>query len=374
MSKHALLSPSSSSRWTKCPPSVRLGEGIEDTTSFFAEEGTEAHTLCEYKVKTAYGLATENPVSTLQYYNEEMESCADEYANFILEVFQKEKEAGRDPQIFIEQKLDISRYVPECSGTGDCTIVSDKSLHIIDFKYGRGVPVTAEKNTQMMLYALGALEMFGQLYEVEEVLMTVFQPRLANISTYTLPTQELTDWAENYLKPKAALAFRGEGEFKSGSHCRFCKVKATCRKRAEANLELARYEFKKPDLLEVTEIAEILKKAEELASWVSDIRGYAFSVVSRGGSIDGFKLVEGRSVRTYTNEECVAQAVQDAGFDPYDHKVRGITAMTGILGRSRFNEILGAFIYKPKGKPTLVPESDKRPAIITNDFIHMEEN
>lgn len=374
MSKHALLSPSSSSRWMNCPPSARLCEGIEDKTSSFAEEGTEAHTLCEYKVNIALGLPSEDPVPGLQYYNEEMEDCAEEYASFVLEAYQREKNAGKDPLIITEQKLDISRYVPECSGTGDCIIIAEERLHIIDFKYGQGVPVSAEQNTQMMLYALGALEMFGQLYEVTEVSMTVFQPRLTNISTYTLSASELTDWAENYLKPRAELAFKGEGEFKSGTHCRFCRVKATCRKRAEENLELARYEFKQPALLEDHEIAQILTKADELASWVSDVKGYAFSVISRGGNIDGFKLVEGRSVRKYTDEECVVQAVQVAGFDPYEHKVLEITAMTGLLGRTRFNEILGAYIYKPKGKPTLVPESDERPAIITTDFNHMEEN
>ncbi len=372
MSKHALLSPSSSSRWTKCPPSARLCEHIEETTSFFAAEGTEAHTLCEYKVNTALGYITEDPVAGLQYYNEEMDSCADEYVSFILETSLMEKDAGKDPQIFTEQRLDISRYVPECSGTGDCIIIADRSLHIIDFKYGQGVPVSAVKNTQMMLYALGALEMFSPLYEVEEVSMTVFQPRLANISTYTITAEELITWAESYLKPKATLAFNGEGEFCSGSHCRFCKVKATCRKRAETNMELARYEFTEPALLSDEEIAKILTQADDLASWVNDIKGYGLSVLHRGGSLPGFKLVAGRSVRKYTDEKSVAQVVKDAGHDPYDHKILGITAMTKLLGRSRFQELLSSCIYKPKGKPTLAPESDKRPAIMINDFNDME--
>lgn len=373
MSRHALLSPSSSSRWTLCPPSARLCEGIEETTSIFAEEGTEAHTLCEYKVNKALGCHEEDPTPTLQYYNEEMENCAEEYVAFVLETFQKEKDAGKDPLIFTEQRLDISRYVPECSGTGDCIIIADRSLHIIDFKYGKGVSVCAEHNTQMMLYALGALEMFSHLYEVDEVSMTVFQPRLSNISTFILATQELTNWAVSYLTPRAQLAYKGEGEFKSGTHCRFCKVKATCRKRSEENLELARYEFSEPVLLGDDEIANILTKADELTAWASDIKEYALSVVSKGGKIDGFKLVEGRSVRKYTDEASVAKTVNEAGFDPYDHKVLGITAMTDLLGRSRFNEILGAYIYKPKGKPTLVPESDKRPAITITDFDNLEE-
>ena len=373
MSRHALLSPSSASRWTMCPPSARLCEHIEEKSSVFAEEGTEAHTLCEYKVKLALGIKIEDPRPTLHYHNEEMESCTDEYAAFVLEALQLEKDAQKDPLILLEQRLDISTYVPECSGTGDCIIIADRNLHIIDFKYGQGVEVSADHNTQMMLYSLGALDMFGSLYEVEEVSMTVFQPRLANVSTFTMTADDLTNWAESYLKPRAELAFGGKGEFCSGPHCRFCKVKATCRKRAEANLDLARYEFAEPVLLGDDEIAEILKQADELASWVSDIKGYALSVLGRGGKLEGFKLVEGRSIRKYTDEQAVAEAVNSSGFDPYEHKVLGITAMTELLGRTRFNEILGPFIYKPKGKPTLVPESDKRPAITINDFDDMEE-
>ena len=207
--------------------------------------------------------------------------------------------------------------------------------------------------------------------EVEQVSMTVFQPRLANVGTFTMAASELLEWADSFLKPRAELAFKGEGDFCSGPHCRFCKVRATCRKRAEANLDLARYDFAKPVLLGDHEIAEILTQADELASWVSDIRGYAFSLLERGGTLEGFKLVEGRSIRRYADEAAAADAVRAAGFDPYEHKVLGITAMTALLGRTRFNEILGSHVCKPKGKPTLVPVGDKRPAITINDF--MEE-
>ena len=371
MGSHALLSPSSAARWTSCPPSARLCEHIGETTSLFAEEGTEAHALCEFKVKQALGLDAQDPTPTLGFYNEQMEDCADGYAAFVLEALQMEKDAGRDPIILLEQKVDISAYVPECSGTADCIIVSDRHLHVIDFKYGQGVPVSAERNTQMMLYALGAIGMFAPLYEVDKVSMTVFQPRLANVGTFTMVSDELLEWADSFLKPRAELAFRGEGEFCSGPHCRFCKVKATCRKRAEANLELARYEFAKPVLLGDHEIAEILTQADELSAWVSDIKAYAFSLLSKGGTLEGFKLVEGRSIRRYADEAAAADAVRSAGFDPYEHKVLGITAMTALLGRTRFNEILGSHVVKPKGKPTLVPENDKRPAITINDF--MEE-
>jgi hypothetical protein len=371
MAKHALLSPSSAARWTSCPPSARLCEHIEEGPSLFAEEGTEAHALCEYKVRLALGLPAQDPIPTLGFYNEQMEDCANEYTAFVLDALQQEKDVKRDPIILLEQKVDISSYVPECSGTADCIIVSDRHLHVIDFKYGQGVPVSAERNTQMMLYALGAIGMFASLYEMEQVSMTVFQPRLANVGTFTMASEELLEWADSYLRSRADLAFKGEGDFCSGPHCRFCKVKATCRKRAEANLDLARYEFAKPVLLGDHEIAEILTQADELASWVSDIRGYAFSLLERGGTLEGFKLVEGRSIRRYADEAAAADAVRSAGFDPYEHKVLGITAMTELLGRTRFNEILGSHVVKPKGKPTLVPEGDKRPAITINDF--MEE-
>uniref|UniRef100_UPI003BB6F8D6 DUF2800 domain-containing protein n=1 Tax=Pleomorphochaeta sp. DL1XJH-081 TaxID=3409690 RepID=UPI003BB6F8D6 len=218
---------------------------------------------------------------------------------------------------------------------------------------------------------LGAIGMFSSLYDLQQVSMTVFQPRLANVGTFTMDVGELLEWADSFLKPRAELAFTGQGEFCSGPHCRFCKVKATCRKRAEANLDLARYEFAKPVLLGDHEIAEILTQADELASWVSDVKAYAFSLLEKGGTLEGFKLVEGRSIRRYTDEAAAAEAVRSAGFDPYEHKVLGITAMTNLLGRTRFNEILGSHVVKPKGKPTLVPEGDKRPAITIHDF--MEE-
>lgn len=366
MSKHSLLSPSSSKRWLECPPSARLTEGIKDETSIFAKEGSDAHTLCEYKVNKALGLNVANPVENLSYYDEEMEKSSEEYMLFVLETYHKEE--GNEPEIFIEQRLDISRYVPECSGTGDCLIIANKTLHVIDFKYGKGVEVSVNKNTQMMLYALGALDMFESIYEIETVSMTVFQPRLSNISTSSTNVKELKQWANEYLKPRALLAFNGEGEMQAGSWCRFCKIKSSCIKRAEKNMQLASYDFKKPPQITDEEVIEILKQVDELSSWVSDIKGYALSVLSRGGKLEGYKLVEGRANRKYLDEKFVVETVKGENLDPYDHKVLGITAMTKLLGKQRFNKLLKQYIYKPKGKPTLVLESDKRPAIEINDF------
>ena len=230
MGSHALLSASSSKRWLNCPPSARLCAEVEDTTSEYAKEGTDAHTLCEYKVKKMLGIKMQDPTNTLYYYNEEMERCAEEYASYILEIIEDAKQYCKDPLVLIEQRLDFSRYVPDGFGTGDCLIIADKTLYIVDFKYGKGVEVDSEDNPQMMCYAVGALELFNNLYDIENVCMVIYQPRIENISVSSMNVTELYNWAENTLKPIAELAYEGKGEFKAGDHCQFCKIKATCRK------------------------------------------------------------------------------------------------------------------------------------------------
>lgn len=373
MSSHALLSASSSKRWLNCPPSARLCAEIEDTTSEYAKEGTDAHTLCEYKVKTMLGIEMQDPTETLVYYNEEMERCANDYACYIMDGLEVIKNYCKDPLVLIEQKLDFSRYVPEGFGTGDCVIVADKTLYIFDFKYGKGVEVESENNPQMMCYAVGALELFDSLYDIENVCMIIFQPRIENISVSNMNVTELYNWAENTLKPIAELAYEGKGEFKAGDHCQFCKIKATCRKRAEYNMELAKYDFEEPAELNDEEISSILIKSNDLVSWVSDVKEYALNQAIQGKNYPNLKLVEGRSNRKYLNEEEVAIAVTNAGYDPYEKKLLGITSMTNLLGRTKFNDLLGSLIYKPPGKPTLVLDSDKRPAMQINDFIEERE-
>ncbi len=375
MGNHALLSASSSHRWLNCPPSARLCEGYDDKGSNFAAEGSDAHSLCEYKLRKALGMEAKNPTEDLTWYDTEMEESADGYAAFVMELVAEAKKTCSDPAVLIEQRLDYSKYVQAGFGTGDCVLIADGTLHIVDFKYGRGVLVEAEDNPQMKLYALGALEIFDCLYDIDTISMTIYQPRRANVSTFTLSRQELLDWAETVLVPTAELAYAGDGEYHCGEWCQFCKAKADCRERARANMELARYEFRQPPLLTDEEVEEILGKLDSLIDWASDIKDYALQAAISGKHWSGYKLVEGRANRRYTDENAVVAAVKAAGYDPYDEpKLLGVTAMTTLLGRKQFNDILGGLITKPQGKPTLVPESDKRPAMTTilDDF--KEEN
>ena len=374
-SNHALLSPSASHIWIKCPRAARLSEGIADQGSDYAKQGTCAHSLCEYKLSKALGQNAEDPRETLEFYDQEMENCSSDYADFVMETVQELKKNCPDPVVLIEQKLDFSKWVPDGFGYGDCILVADRKVHVIDYKHGEGVLVESEKYCQMMCYALGAINLLDELYDIDSVSMTIFQPRRANVSTWTITKAELLSWAENTLMPAAQLAFKGEGQFCAGDHCRFCKAKNICRARAEYNLELARYDFAMPDSLEDAEISAILEKVDSFITWASDIKEYALTQALNGKRYEGFKVVEGRSVRKYTNEEDAAIAVQKAGFDPYEKNILGITAMTRLLGKKKFEEVLGDLVFKAPGKPALVPESDKRPALSSakQDFNVMEE-
>jgi len=360
MSSHAKLSASSSHRWMNCTKSVELCSQYEDTTSSYAEEGREAHLLGEYKIKHALGLPAENPVGSLKFYNEEMDSCTTDYAVYIFELLDEAYRACTDPAWYLEQRVDFSDYAPEGFGTCDTIIVADGTLHIVDYKHGAGVLVEAEENSQLMLYGLGALRMFDGIYNIEKVSMTIFQPRRNSVTTYELTPEALYKWADEVLKPAAELAFAGEGVFKAGDWCQFCKAKAQCRARAKANMELAAYDFEEPALLDDDEIAEILIKVDGLVSWASDIKDFALAEALKGKQYDGWKIVAGRSNRKYTNETAVAETVKATGADPYEHKVLGITAMEKKLGKKRFEELLGGLIHKPAGKPVLVPTTDKR--------------
>ena len=365
MRAHALLSASSADRWLHCPPSARLCESYADKGSDYAAEGTDAHALCEFKLRRALGLPAEDPTENLSWYNEEMNDCAAGYAAYVLEQVEAAKQICADPVVLIEQRVDFSCWVEGGFGTADCIIIADGTLRVIDYKHGLGVLVSAEENPQMQCYALGALELFDGIYEIETVGMTIYQPRRDNVSTWEISKDALYRWANEVLKPTAELAFAGDGNYLCGEWCGFCKAKADCRARAEANLALAQYEFKLPPLLTDEDIEDILSKADELVSWASDIREYALRQAVSGKKWTGWKLVEGRSNRKYVNETVVTDVVERAGFDPYERRVLGVTAMQKLLGKSRFDELLSPYIEKPQGRPTLVPESDKRPAMST---------
>lgn len=371
MSAHALLGASSSHRWLHCTPSARLEEQFENTTSTFAEEGTAAHALGEYKIRTFLGENVERPRS--DYDSEELEEYTDVYLTLAMEFIAKAREACTDPLILVEQRLDYACYVPEGFGTGDLIIVADGTLDIVDLKYGRGIAVSAKDNPQMKLYALGALTLFDVLYDIEIVRMTICQPRLENISSYEIKASELLEWAETELKPKASMAYKGEGDFLTGEHCRFCRARQTCRARTEHFLELAQYDFVLPALLEDEEIIQILPLAEKLASWANDIYAYATEkALNENKEWSGYKLVEGRSNRKYKCEQEVISKLVEAGYkDIYKQSLLGLSEMEKLLGKNVFNELISPLVEKPQGKLTLVPISDKRQDVkntVKDDF------
>lgn len=362
-SDHALLSASGAHRWLNCTPSARLESDEPESTSAAAEQGTAAHALAEHKLRRALKQRSKRPVSA--WIDDEMETLTDDYVSFVQEHISIAQETCGDPQVLIEQRLDFSHIVPGSFGTGDCVIIAEPTLQIIDLKYGQGVLVEAANNPQLMLYALGALHAFGSLYDIETVSVTIYQPRRANVDTWEISVAELEQWAETEVKPKAELASAGEGEFCPGSWCQFCRIAPTCRARAEANLQLAKLEFVPPAELSDAEIADVLTRIPQLKTWASDVEAYALSkAVNQGVVFEGFKLVAGRSVRKYTSEKDVAAAAEAAGYrDIWDRKLITLTAMEKLMGKPAFNEILGDLVTKPAGKPTLVPASDKRPAL-----------
>ena len=376
MPKHAFLSASSSHRWLACPPSALLCAKEADQSSAYAKQGSDAHELCEYLLLKALGHDPPDPTENLDYYDAEMLSCAEGYRDFVMEQVEEARKLSADPLICVEQRLDYSRWVENGFGTGDCVIVADDLLHVIDYKYGLGVLVSASGedgtgNSQLKCYALGALDTFGDLYDIRRIKLSIYQPRRENVDTFEMPVEDLLRWADDVLSPIAKLAFTGEGEFCAGDHCVFCKVKATCRARADYNMKLAKYEFEKPAMLNDEEIASILPMIDSLVSWATDIKEFALQQALSGTVYEGYKIVEGRSNRKYSDETAVARIVQEAGYDPFEKKLLGVTAMQRQLGKKRFQELLGGLLYKPPGKPVLVPTSDSRPEFNTaaNDFI-----
>ncbi|WP_195972996.1 DUF2800 domain-containing protein [Clostridium thermobutyricum] len=369
--KHAKLSASGSSRWINCPPSVRLEEQFEDKTSIYAEEGTLAHELAELKLrlelkeitKRTYTLRFNKATKDNPLYSKDMDDYVDVYKEICIEKYLNSKETTTDSIAAVEQRLDFSNYVPDGFGTGDFIVIADGTLEICDLKYGKGVPVSAENNSQMRLYALGAINKFSFLYDIEKVRMTIIQPRLGNISSDEISVNDLLKWAEEVVKPSAELAIKGEGEFKTGGHCKFCKARSVCRARADENLELAKFEFKKSDTLSNDEISEILEKVDSLVKWASDVKEYALDKALEGQEFKGYKLVEGRSQRKWKDEKAVAKILTDRGFLEniiWTKKLTTISNIERAIGKKETERLFKDLIDKPLGKPTLVPLSDKR--------------
>lgn len=372
---HAVLSPSGATRWLKCPPSARLEQQFPDSAGEAAKEGTLAHSLAElllkFKTKRISKVIYNRELKEIQkskYYDAAMHEHADNYALYVLERFYEAQSRTKDACLFLEEKIDLTAYIPEGFGTTDSKIIADMVLDVLDFKYGKGVPVSAEQNKQMMIYGIGALDKYAILYDIRIVRMTIYQPRLDNISVWEIPVEELRAWGETELIPTAKLAFEGKGDYTPGKHCQFCRAKATCRFNADYNLDMAKYEFKSEVLLEDKEVSDILTRAADFKSWIKAVEDHALEqAVNNGKKWPGFKLVEGRSNRQYTDEAKVAEALKEKGIEEdkiyAPREVLGVTALEKALGKASFNEILSPLIIKPQGKPTLAPLGDKRPEL-----------
>ncbi|WP_419890709.1 DUF2800 domain-containing protein [Paenibacillus xylanexedens] len=387
--KHALLGASKASQWINCPPSARLTEHIPDTRSEFADEGTAAHelselrlqrrlTICDSKRRKDLDQKMKIFMETNRFYGPEMETGVTEYCELVEERFMEAKARSVDAAVLLEAQADFSEWVPDGKGIGDVVLISDGIMEVIDLKYGKGVPVSAFGNPQIRLYALGTWAEYSMFYDIQEVRMTIVQPRLDSITTDTMTVDELLAWAEEIVRPAAALADAGEGEFKPGDHCRWCKVKGNCRARSDANMAAIAYEFQDPALLDLDEIGAILPIAEQLQSWAKDVQGYAFDQAKAGQRIQGWKLVEGRSNRAIKDKDVAWKVLQDAEIpeDKYlkPRELHGIGELEKRIGKKELSSLISDLIIKPQGKPVLVVETDRRSELnsVADDFEGVE--
>lgn len=372
MSAHAKLSASGSKKWITCTPSAHLEGQFTDEGSSYAAEGTFMHSLFEHRVGAYLGRwpLDEQKFALDPFWNQELSDSVQDAVAKAIERIDYARSVCADPVILLEQRLDYSVWVPGGFGTGDMVIITDDCIEVLDLKGGSGVPVSAYQNSQFRLYQLGAYHTFGSLYDAKMLRGTVLQPRLHNYSSEELNVEELLAWAKEVVVPAAKLAWAGEGEFVPGEHCSsgFCKARFTCAARAKANMEIAKAEFAfmDPALLSNDEIAKVLTKADQAIKWLNDVQSYALAQAERGHTYTGFKLVEGRSVRKYVNQDAVAEALTGAGFPEaviFERSLLGITAMEKAIGKKKFAELLTTLVEKPTGKPVLVAVADKREAI-----------
>lgn len=377
MGTHALLSPSAAHRWINCTAAPRLEASVPDTGSSYAAEGTLAHAYCALKLKEFLGLPTDGELAEIaelkdQYHTGEMDEYTDTYKTIVLEKFNEARAGTEDAQLLIETRLDFGRYIPDAFGTADAIIIADGTMEVIDFKYGKGVKVSAWRNPQMMIYALGAYDRFNFEYSINRVRMTIIQPRIDNLSEYRLPVSELMAWTDEVLVPKANEAYAGNGPQVPGEWCRFCKVKSQCRALTRLCTEAIKTD---PKLVSTEELAkDILPVLDTVKTWLTGVEEYALQQALSGVQLPGWKLVEGRSARKITDQEGAAVALNKAGYKPTEiykpQELRTLTELEKLCGKKHFAALCGDFITKPQGKPTLAPESDKRPAFdpVADDF------
>ncbi len=375
---HAILSASGAERWINCPPSARLEENMPDTESAYSREGTLAHELAECSLHCNPNIRAKGDAwkEWHKKYGDIVRDMTDEqfktfkhpledYTGMIEAKFLAARIKDKNAVILIERQLDLSRWAPKSFGTADVIIIANGVLEIIDLKFGTGIPVSAQGNTQMQMYGLGGYDAYGDLYDIEKVRMTICQPRISNEpSTAEMSVQELLEWGETVAKPKALLAWEGKGEIQPGKHCRWCKVGVQCRKRAEENLALEEMDFKNPDLLSIDEIGEVLKKGKLVAQWAKTVEDWIFDQIKENKlTVPGWKLVEGRSTRKISNLETATTLLMEAGFvedEIFETKLAGLTALEKVVGKAKLTELLSDLIEKPPGAPTLVEESDAR--------------
>lgn len=369
---HALLAASRAARWLNCTPSARLEEKMDESApSVYAEEGTLAHEYAEVMLRGRFGLAPIEECSKElkriqkeKLFSKEIEEGIKPYLDYVTEQHAESLRTTPDAQILLEHRLDFSRWVEQGFGTGDAINIADGVMEVIDLKFGKGVEVFAENNPQLMLYGLGALESFDMLYQIHTVKLTIVQPRMERIDSWSISAEDLYTWGEEVVKPKAALAYRGEGEMKCGYWCKWCRVKPLCSKMAEANLKLAKDEFKEPQLLSDQRLVEVFTQLPMLKDWAESVADYLLKQAINGKEIPGYKVVEGRVQRKWADEEKVKDILATR-LKPGEYtitKLAGIPAIEKLLKKD-FNSLLGDLVVVPQGNPTLVPLSDKRPAM-----------
>lgn len=376
--KHALLSASKAERWLNCPPSARLEEKFNESnppvSSVYADEGTLAHEFANIMLDLELGnidanefKAESNKLKKNALFQPEMITEVRKFVDYVLEQYHEaQTRTGGQAVCLVEQNLDFSNYVEEGFGTGDAVVIGDGIMEVIDLKYGKGVQVDAVENPQLSLYGLGAMNVYDMMYDFDKVKLTIFQPRIDNFSTWETTTAKLVEWGEKTVKPIAQKAYVGEGLHKAGEHCRWCSVKAMCYTLAQRNIKLARKDFKEPELLTLKELIDIYKQIPMLVDWANSVRDYLQSEAVKGTKIPGYKVVAGRSNRKLTNEKGMRDKLAELGYseDQYEKKTLiGIPDIEKLVGKPVFNKDLKEFWEKPEGVPTLVPESDARPAI-----------